>query len=40
LITAILRKFPIVFVGLALALAAVFVLLERNRERQAENRAG
>ena len=33
----ILRKFPIVFVVLALAVAAVFALLERNRERQAEN---
>jgi CHASE3 domain sensor protein len=36
---AILRKFPIVFVVLALVLAAVFALLERNRERQAENQS-
>ena len=34
---AILRKFPVVFVALALALAAVFVLLEGSRERQVEN---
>ena len=33
----ILRKFPIVFVVLALALATVFGLLERSREHQAEN---
>lgn len=36
---AILRRFPIVFAVLALALAAVFALLERNRERQAENQS-
>jgi len=36
---AILRKFPIVFVVLALALAVVFGLLERNRQRQAENQS-
>jgi CHASE3 domain sensor protein len=35
----ILRKFPIVFVVLALALATIFGLLERNRERQAENQS-
>jgi CHASE3 domain sensor protein len=35
----ILRKFPIVFVVLALVLAAVFALLERNREHQAENQS-
>src|SRR6267143_2283093 len=39
LIVAILRKFPIVFVVLALALAVVFGLLERNRQRQPENQS-
>ena len=37
MIVAILRRFPILFVVLALALTVVFLLLEWSRERQVEN---